>query len=232
MPPSISGAAAVGQTLTCWHGEWIAIPERSFSYQWQRDGAAIPGATGPTYVVQAADQAERLTCEVIASNRLGQASAVSAAVMIPGGSALGGGESGGGSSGNGPTAAISSAQIAASLARQLTPSPKAAKIAPLLKRGALAVSFNALEAGTVAIAWYQATPAAKSPVRAKAKAVLVAFGKLTFPNSGSGSIKVRLTAAGKKLLKHANRLKLTAVGTFTPANLTPITATRTFVLKP
>ena len=39
------------------------------------------------------------------------------------------------------------------------------------------------------------------------------------------------TAVGRRLLKHASRIKLTAKGTFTPTGMTPISATRTFVLK-
>lgn len=44
-------------------------------------------------------------------------------------------------------------------------------------------------------------------------------------------IRVKLTAAGKRLLKHAKSLKLTAKGTFTPAGKTPISITKVFVVK-
>jgi phosphodiesterase/alkaline phosphatase D-like protein len=122
-------------------------------------------------------------------------------------------------------------QIAALIARQLGPSGKAARIATLLKRSAFAVVFKALEAGTAVIGWYYLPPGAKLAKKAKPKPVLVAFGKLTFSAAGTATVKLKLTAAGKGLLKHAKRLKLTAKGTFTPTGETPITAFKTFVLK-
>jgi hypothetical protein len=89
------------------------------------------------------------------------------------------------------------------------------------------VVFKALEAGTAVIGWYYLPPGKK----AKPKPVLVASGKLTFSAAGTATVKLKLTAAGKVLLRHAKRLKLTAEGTFTPTGKTPITAFKTFVLK-
>jgi hypothetical protein len=131
----------------------------------------------------------------------------------------------------GITTNVTSAQIAASLAGQLTPSGKAAMIAALLKSGAFATVFKALEAGSAVIDWYEVPPGAKLAKKAKPKAVLVGSGHLTFAAAGTGTIKIRLTAVGKSLLKHAKRLKLTALGTFTPIGGSPSSATRTFVLK-
>ena len=45
------------------------------------------------------------------------------------------------------------------------------------------------------------------------------------------TMQIKLTAAGKRLLKHAKGLKLTAKDTFTPTGKTPISATKGFVLK-
>jgi hypothetical protein len=123
------------------------------------------------------------------------------------------------------------ALIPALLAGQLTPSGKKAKIAALLKSGGFTVAFKALEAGTVVINWYYLPPGAKLAKKAKPKPVLVASGKLTFSAAGTAKVKLKLTAAGKSLLKHAKKLKLTAKGTFTPTGKTPITASKTFVLK-
>ena len=48
--PTISGTAAVGQTLTAVTGTWAPVPT-SFTYQWYYGGAIIPGATSSTYDV-------------------------------------------------------------------------------------------------------------------------------------------------------------------------------------
>jgi hypothetical protein len=125
-------------------------------------------------------------------------------------------------------ASISSAQIAALLKQELTPAGKAAKIAALLKTSGFTVTVKALEAGTVVIDWYQVPPGARL---AKAKPVLVAAGQMSLSEAGTARIKLKLTAGGKRLLKHTRSLKLTAKGTFTPTGETPVVATKTFVLK-
>src|SRR4029077_7938566 len=59
-PPTISGTAQQGQTLTESHGTWSNEPT-SYGYQWQQcdsEGnscAAISGATGQAYVPVAGD---------------------------------------------------------------------------------------------------------------------------------------------------------------------------------
>ncbi|HST33224.1 MAG TPA: hypothetical protein VLJ80_06860 [Solirubrobacteraceae bacterium] len=126
---------------------------------------------------------------------------------------------------------ITAAQIAALLAGGLVPSGKASKIAALLKHGGFAVKLSALEAGSATIDWYQLPPGAKLARHVKPKPVLVAAGHLRFAAAGTGPLKLKLTPAGKKLLKRAKRLKLTARGTFTPNGGTAVKATRRFLLK-
>jgi hypothetical protein len=147
------------------------------------------------------------------------------------GSTTGGSASGGGGVLGSQTLVLSSAQIAPLVGQQLTPSRKAAKIAAVLKGGGLTVVFKAPEAGTALIDWYEVPPGAKLAKKAKPKPVLVGAGHQTFSAPGTATIKIKLTAAGKSLLKHAKQLKLTAKGTFTPTGKAPITATRSFVLK-
>ena len=48
--PTISGTAAVGQTLTGAVGQWRPTPD-SFGYQWLADGIPIPNATGADYLL-------------------------------------------------------------------------------------------------------------------------------------------------------------------------------------
>src|SRR5262249_29242948 len=52
--PAISGAPALGQTLTCSTGSWSNNPT-SYTYAWERAGAILGGVTGATYVPTASD---------------------------------------------------------------------------------------------------------------------------------------------------------------------------------
>jgi len=86
-PPTISGTAKVGETLTADPGAWSGSPT-SFAYQWQRcdaDVAAcsdIIGSTGKTYGVVTADLGFRLRVHVTAKNAKGSGSATSAITAI------------------------------------------------------------------------------------------------------------------------------------------------------
>jgi hypothetical protein len=143
--------------------------------------------------------------------------------------------SSGGSSSGGSTpavATISSAQIAASLAGQLVPSGRAAKIAALLKADGLTMSFTALEAGTISVQWYELPSGAKIAKKGKAKPVLVASGQATFSGAGVEKVNVRLTAAGRKSLKHGKTVKVEAKGVFTTATgASPIRTTTVIFLR-
>ena len=234
LPPYIwqqgSPTVRVGGLLTAasgwWSGDWL----ESYAYQWLRDGLPITGAaTGPTnqavsstYRVTPADAGHHLSVAVKATNAAGSTTARSATVTVPGGSS--------GGSGGAPTS-VSPTQVARLLASEITPSGKRAKIAALLKSGAYTALFKALEAGTAVIVWYRVPPGARLATKTKAKPVLIAAGKHTFKAAGTATIKIKLTPAGKRLLKHAKQLKLTAKGTFTPTGKKPISKTKTFVLK-
>jgi IPT/TIG domain len=82
--PAVSGSLQEGQTLTASTGGWAGSGPFAFSYQWLRCAISggsceqIPGATGPTYVEEAADFAHNLAVVVTASGSLGSASATSA----------------------------------------------------------------------------------------------------------------------------------------------------------
>jgi hypothetical protein len=84
--PTISGTAAVGQTLTGTQGTWSNAD--SFSYQWVRCGtdgglpdgsncAYIPGASTTGYVISSADVGYRLRFRVTATNTDGPTTAAS-----------------------------------------------------------------------------------------------------------------------------------------------------------
>ena len=137
-----------------------------------------------------------------------------------GGSGSGGSGSGGSGGGSAPTPA----QIAA----QLVPSGKGAKLATLLKHAGVALVFEMAERGTMVIEWF-VTP--KPAHGKKAKPVLIATGHATASGIQSVTVPMHLTAAGKRLLKGAKQIKVTADATFTPTSGAPVKATRTFQLR-
>lgn len=73
--PVVSGTATVGQTLSTTNGTWTGAPAPTFTYQWQRSGSNIGGATSNTYVIQSADVGSTLRCVVTATNAVGIVSA-------------------------------------------------------------------------------------------------------------------------------------------------------------
>jgi predicted actin-binding protein len=83
-PPTISGTAQQGQTLTEVHGSWTNEPT-SFSYEWLRcDGegsncSPISGATSQTYVPVAGDVGRTLRVQETVSNAAGLSSPASSA---------------------------------------------------------------------------------------------------------------------------------------------------------
>jgi hypothetical protein len=80
--PTISGTAAVGNTLSGSLGGWTGAT--SFTTVWKKDGAAISGATSSTYEIQSADAGHTLTYEVTAINASGNTVATSAGLSVPG----------------------------------------------------------------------------------------------------------------------------------------------------
>ena len=87
-PPSISGTAAVGQTLTASAGSWTGTPPITYAYQWRRcdssggNCADIASATASTYALVSADQAATIRVRVTASNSAGSSFADSAQTAV------------------------------------------------------------------------------------------------------------------------------------------------------
>jgi hypothetical protein len=89
--PTITGTAAVGQTLTSSQGSWASNFLANFSSDWLRCDAGGSncqafGANGQTYVVAAADQGSTLRARVTATNPAGTTLVNSAqTAVVPGG---------------------------------------------------------------------------------------------------------------------------------------------------
>ncbi len=80
--PRISGTLQAGARLTCHPAAWTESP--TFSFQWNRNGRPIQGATSVTYTIQTVDLGTRLTCTVDATNVAGgSANATSGRVSVP-----------------------------------------------------------------------------------------------------------------------------------------------------
>jgi len=86
-PPTISGAATEGQTLTAVNGTWTHSPT-SYDYQWLScdssgtNCTAIASADTQTYELTAADVSHKLKIEVTAHNAGGEGSATSSATAV------------------------------------------------------------------------------------------------------------------------------------------------------
>ncbi len=70
-PPSLSGTAKAGSTLSASRGAWTGTEPIEYGYQWQRCTSAcvnVPGATDATYRVTTADAGAKLRVVVSAGN--------------------------------------------------------------------------------------------------------------------------------------------------------------------
>ncbi|ODA67667.1 hypothetical protein A7A08_01702 [Methyloligella halotolerans] len=75
--PEVTGTAQVGEELTASAGTWTGRPAPSLSYQWNRDGEPISGATANTYEPIEDDVGSPLTVTVTAANWSGTAAETS-----------------------------------------------------------------------------------------------------------------------------------------------------------
>ena len=87
-PPSVSGTAQDGQTLSANAGSWSGDQPIGFAYQWRRcdsgggSCADINGAGGQSYALTSADVGSTIRVAVTGSNSAGSSSASSAASAI------------------------------------------------------------------------------------------------------------------------------------------------------
>jgi hypothetical protein len=121
--------------------------------------------------------------------------------------------------------------LKAAVSRALRPGGKAAKIGALLRHGGLTLAFASSEPGTLVIRWWQVSPSAHLAANGKPKPALVARGGAVFSGAGVGKVKIGLTREGRRLLAHANRLKLTTRVGFTPTAHSIVGATGLLILR-
>ena len=83
--PVISGDTPIGSTIETSDGQWVSFSPITYTYQWQRNGVDIPGATAPTYITVESDRATYTTAVVTATSERGSYSVSSPffAVALP-----------------------------------------------------------------------------------------------------------------------------------------------------
>ncbi|HEX3511836.1 MAG TPA: hypothetical protein VHT27_12145, partial [Solirubrobacteraceae bacterium] len=130
-----------------------------------------------------------------------------------------------------PPAHQGTGNVLGALAAQLVPSGAGARIGALLRAGGYRERFKAPERGTLTIKWFQVAHAQKLGGTGKHAPTLVAMGQVTATTAGTVTFSIRLTATGRKLLRHAKRIQLSDMCTFAPAGVAPVTSTGAFRLK-
>jgi hypothetical protein len=203
IPPSVTGTASVGQTLSATTGTWSGTTPITYSYQWRRCAPQcgyITGATASTYSPTKADVGTRISVRVTATNLVGSAASVSNPVgPVPS---------------TGPT--ISAIRL--SLAGLLR---APASVSALLRSYGETLSFAAPEAGRLTIFWY---------ARSRHRRLLVAHAAVVFERAQRGTVSVALTRSGAKLLGTHKRVRITSAATFTPVGGTSVKMSRSFTL--
>jgi hypothetical protein len=111
---------------------------------------------------------------------------------------------------------------------QLKPGRGAISVSSLAK-GIIKVRFTAPAAGTVLIDWY-GQPSGPSSKHASRHRPLIGSGRLSFKSAKTATISLRLTAAGRRLLRAAARVTVTSNCVFRPVGGAPVSVSATFAL--
>jgi hypothetical protein len=82
LTPVLVGAGKIGRDALVVPGLWGGEPAPALALQWCRDGAEIPGATGPAYVPGPGDDLTGLTCRVTATSLAGIVTATTPALAV------------------------------------------------------------------------------------------------------------------------------------------------------
>ena len=105
---------------------------------------------------------------------------------------------------------------------------KAPTIAALLKAGGENLSFTAPSAGLLSVEW---TTSGAHTASHQTKPVLIASASKSVAATGRSTIRLRLTAAGRKLLEHSRSLRLVETATFRPVGELTAKQTATINLR-
>jgi hypothetical protein len=228
-PPYVVGSGQVGHTLICEHGNWQAKPPPYFAYQWYRNSTPIGGATEERYVIAGADTGDTLSCNVVATNNAGSAEAESInGVLVSTHTVTG--ESHEPESFLPPPKPLvpSAAVVLAALKRQLITVLGNVHLKKLRSKGAFSFPFIPPSTGTLELQWYQALKGAHG---ARGRNLVVTQFKGAYANTRQTTLKLKLTGAGKLLLRGKSKLTLVARASFTLPHSKPVVASISFTLS-
>jgi hypothetical protein len=114
--------------------------------------------------------------------------------------------------------------LATAVLRALVPTGPGAKIGMLLRRGRYPTSFHAPGLGRLTLSWlYKRGP--------HSRAVLVASATVPFAHAATQRFGIVLTAKGRRLLRNAARLRISASGGYVANASSPIGASTSFTLR-
>jgi hypothetical protein len=215
--PELHGKPIVGSTLTSYTGMWTGSPAPVFAYEWARcltTCTTIRGATGPTYVLQAADVGTKIRLTVRATNTAGVASAVTRML--------------------GPVVAPTRKSLAAALlAHSFLPHGRASDESAMLRHNGYSVSFKAPTPGTLVLTLVPAAgrPRGRSGSGKRLTPIVLARVVVVFHTSRQATVRIVLTRQGRALLTRANRLALRVRATFISSDGLSASVTGTFLAQ-
>jgi hypothetical protein len=195
--PVVSGTPAVGQTLSCANGSWTGVAPLTYAEQWLHSGSAIAGATGSTYVIQAADEGHGLACEVTATNEFGKVSATSNTLTVAPPSAPSA------TTTAGTPAAAAAAPVIVVSSPKITVSGGAARVQIACKNGNCSGTIELTE--QVAVEHRHGKKTAS-----KKETLILAEGSYSLAAGHGATVAVHLTAKGRRALAAASQHKLSA----------------------
>jgi hypothetical protein len=126
------------------------------------------------------------------------------------------------------TTRVSPAAIARRVAAALRLRGRGARVSAILRRGGYVTHFNAPTAGTLTIRWYTNVLGAGD---ARTHKTVVATARIAIGRPGTRTVRIKLTARGRRLLRRSRRLSLTAQGTVSRAGTSPVIIRRAFRLS-
>jgi hypothetical protein len=131
----------------------------------------------------------------------------------------------------GPSGGVSASQVASLIGRQLTLTGRKARIASLLKSGALELSFRPPSPGTATVRWYRLATLRTGHGKTVLSRTLVALGTRVFATTKPAALRLRLIAAGRRLLTTASSVVIGATCVFTPRSGAAIRSSAAFRLR-